>query len=53
MLWAVGARYGYDSMKLKAHRLRFFYAGHLFMSEEEKRAQAEALAAAMGGGKKS
>jgi hypothetical protein len=51
MLWAVAARYGYDVMNMKGSRLRFFYSGHQYMAEEEKRMQVEAISAAMGGGK--
>jgi len=36
MLWAVGARYGYDTLKMKVHRLAFYYRGHVFMSNEER-----------------
>jgi hypothetical protein len=35
MMWAVGARYGYDTMKLRAHHLAFYYAGHVHMNAEE------------------
>jgi hypothetical protein len=51
MLWAVGARYGYDTMKMKVSRLAFFYRGHQVMAEEEKKTFAENLASAMGGQK--
>ena len=52
MLWAVGARYGYDTMKLKASRLAFYHRGHLYMQAEEKQARDDTLAAALGGGKR-
>lgn len=38
MIWAVAARYGFseaEMLDMPAHRLRFWYMGHLKMWEEK------------------
>lgn len=46
MLWAVAARYGFSEaevLSMPAHRLRFWYAGHTRMVEEERAAVSRAV----------
>jgi hypothetical protein len=38
MLWAVAGRFGFDGHDMPLSRLRFWYAGHVRMIEEEKAA---------------
>jgi hypothetical protein len=36
MLWAVGGRFGFDGHDMAIGRLRFWYAGHARMIDEER-----------------
>jgi hypothetical protein len=38
MLWAVAGRFGFDGHDMPVSRLRFWYAGHVKMIDEERAA---------------